>query len=360
MRVITATNVNDALWKMLKLLNEGGQLQSSRAGEVLVYPTPVTTIYLNPQQRVLTSVERDANPFFHLMEALWMLNGQDDLETVEYFNRRMRDFSDDGETLHGAYGRRWRRWFGRDQLLQVIELLKRHPTSRRAVIQMWDALDDLSTDEAKKDVPCNLVITPLLIERQDGRELDMTVFCRSNDAIWGAAGANAVHFSILQEYLARNLLVPVGRLYQISNNFHVYNDVFSELKATGYLERPAITPYVNLRYDVIVGDANSFDIELELFSEFARARRSDKDWTEIQHWHNRFFPDVALPMVEAYRVFRSSGGEERYLVMQNILLRDLTNNLPRSDWLYAARQWTERRKRDFLKKGQDVENAPDV
>jgi hypothetical protein len=49
------------------------------ATKVLVSQTPVVTCYSAPTQRVLFSPMRDANPFFHLMEALWMLAGRDDV-----------------------------------------------------------------------------------------------------------------------------------------------------------------------------------------------------------------------------------------------------------------------------------------
>jgi thymidylate synthase len=54
--------------------------------------------------------------------------------------------------------------------------------------------------------------------------LDLTVLCRSNDVVWGAYGANAVHFSVLQEYLAGRIGVDVGVMYQFSNNYHGYVD----------------------------------------------------------------------------------------------------------------------------------------
>ena len=73
MKVIDTRNVNTALrWALPELLKEGVE-EPSRNGLVLVMPTPVTTVYQRPQERVVFSPERNANPFFHLMESLWML-----------------------------------------------------------------------------------------------------------------------------------------------------------------------------------------------------------------------------------------------------------------------------------------------
>ena len=89
-------------------LESCGIWQESRSGKVIEYPEPVMTTYKRPEERVLFYPSRDANPFFHLFEALWMLAGKNDLEYVSRFNSRMKDFSDDGKILNGAYGHRWR------------------------------------------------------------------------------------------------------------------------------------------------------------------------------------------------------------------------------------------------------------
>ena len=104
-----------------------------------------------------------------------MLAGRKDLEYVSNLLPRMKDFSDDGETLQGAYGYRWRHQFHIDQIELVVQELENNPESRRAVIQMWSAND---LGRVSKDLPCN---TQLYVNvRQD--YVDMTVCCRSNDA----------------------------------------------------------------------------------------------------------------------------------------------------------------------------------
>src|SRR5678816_542793 len=139
MHVINANNVNDAYYQGLRLLKDA-PIESSRAGEVRVWPCPVTTVYERPTERVLFDPKRDANPFFHLFEALWMLSGRQD---ATWLDRFVKDFSsrfteEDG-TQHGAYGHRWRNAFGFDQLHHVVNTLRSDPTSRQCVIQMWDA-----------------------------------------------------------------------------------------------------------------------------------------------------------------------------------------------------------------------------
>ena len=69
MKLIDATNVNQAYEKGVAYLIDEGVKEDSRNGPVVVAPGPVLTRYTHPTQRVLFSPLRDANPFFHIMEA---------------------------------------------------------------------------------------------------------------------------------------------------------------------------------------------------------------------------------------------------------------------------------------------------
>jgi len=222
--VLEVRNVHDALPRGLQLLREQGVSRQSRAGEVLVAREPVTTVYRQPLERVLFWPQRDANPAFHLYESLWMLAGRRDLAPLLQYVTTFGEFSDDGETLHGAYGHRWFHHFGVDQLVTIASRLMHDPDDRRCLLQMWDPSVDLG--RAGRDVPCNTAATFQV--SADGN-LDLTVFCRSNDIVWGAYGANAVHFSILLEYMSRLTGIPVGVYRQVSVNYHAYRRVMDTL-----------------------------------------------------------------------------------------------------------------------------------
>src|SRR5690348_17067041 len=104
MRVLEARNAHDALPKGIRLMRNHGVSRDSRNGQVLQAPWPVTTVYTKPCERVMFWPERDANPAFHLYESLWMLQGRNDLSPLLRYVRDFGRFSDDGETLYGAYG----------------------------------------------------------------------------------------------------------------------------------------------------------------------------------------------------------------------------------------------------------------
>lgn len=320
MLVIQGRNVNDIFARGVDHLRRYGALSSSRAGEVLVLDTPVMSIYEKPCERVLFDLVRDANPFFHLFESIWMLAGRDD---AAFLNTYVRDFgerfAEKTGNLHGAYGRRWRFQFNDiDQIEVCVERLRRDQCDRRAVISMWNPEFDL--DVEAKDLPCNTHIYPRVV---DGR-LDLTVMCRSNDIIWGAYGANAVHFSVLQEYMAAGVGVEVGRLYQLSNNWHAYVDVLErqvpELCASPYQDNH-IFPFK------MINHYPSFYEECRAFCDSP---------TSMTVANNRWFLTTPVPMARAHELYREKKYEKALATAAEIAA---------SDWRLVATRWIERRVR---------------
>lgn len=185
MMTISARNVEEA-WALFVLKMKGSdhyvRERASRGRVVKEFIYPVTTLYTRPDECWLRDPARDANPFFHVYEALWILSGGNDVTRPAYYAKQIREYSDDGLTLAGAYGWRMRHAFGRDQLSDVIDLLARDPDTRRAVITLYDPRHDLPFGASNsRDVPCN---TTIYFKQYDGI-LDMTVCNRSNDAVWG-------------------------------------------------------------------------------------------------------------------------------------------------------------------------------
>lgn len=320
MYVLHVDDVDTALCYGIRLLRQHGIVVPTRYGTALTMPCPVTTVYHHPENRVLYNSVRDANPFFHLMEALWMIGGRNDTAWPCQFNSKFIQFSDDGLTYHGAYGFRWRTWFGFDQIASLIAHLKRDPASRRAVLTMWDPeRDPKKADAGGKDVPCNTHVYFDLL----GGMLNMTVCCRSNDIIWGAYGANAVHFSMLQEYIASALGVRLGEYRQISNNFHLYTNIFPDGKLTEILNgqpktvySPDPSPLVNTPIDVWDNDLKNF--------------LSDP----ISHmYEDKFFSTVALPMYQAWMTHKGKEGNPMLHV----------GDIASPDWRFAAELWLKRR-----------------
>lgn len=215
---IEGDNVTHTLEEALVKVRIFGKEEDSRNGKVLSVQYPAIITIDRPWERVMFDARRNANPFFHLAEFVWMMSGSNDVRFIEVFNKRMRLYADDSSDIHhGAYGHRWRNHFGRDQIVRVSEMLHADPTSRRAVLGMWDPSVDL---EHHNDLPCNTHIYFRVINGA----LNMTVCNRSNDLLWGCLGANAVHMTLLHELIARSAGFRQGRYQVFTNNLHVYTE----------------------------------------------------------------------------------------------------------------------------------------
>lgn len=337
MYVIHARNVNDAFAQGIDFFRRSMlnvSKEPSRNGAVLVACEPVTTVYYRPTERVLFCALRDANPFFHLFESIWMVAGRRDAAYPAQFAKQILEYADDG-VLHGAYGHRWRSWFGVDQLRQIVAELSRDPSSRRCVLGMWDPSVDLTVAmKGGKDVPCN---TQAFFRVQEGT-LDMTVTNRSNDVIWGAYGANAVHFSVLQELVATGAGLTVGRYYQVSNNYHVYAD-------RPDVQRLLAAPMRDIEDGIEMYDDGELDGAVEPLLMFTGDLNTDISQAEEfvglgskMGAQTAFYAHVALPMLAAHTLHKKGDTSASLEVIGRAL-----RAVPRNDWLVAATQWLQRR-----------------
>jgi hypothetical protein len=318
MVTIEAFNVQDALNTALSLFRDPRLTPlPSRNGPMLELPGPVVTHYMNPEEMVLLQPERDANPFFHFFEAWWMLVGSNKVGQLTPFVKRMADFSDDGQTLHGAYGHRWRGWFGFDQIQVLCDELRRDPDSRRAVLQMWSPCADLGREGAR-DLPCNLSCAFLVREGA----LNMTVFNRSNDAIWGAYGANAVHFGMLQAFMANDLGLDVGTYSQVSNSLHIY----PELPVTERMLNAE--PHTTCCPGVVLPTGETWEL---MHDAWRYVSHESMDWDPL----TEYFDEVARPIKAAHLSHRRREWDRAMREAEHI-------SAP--DWRQACTEWLERRR----------------
>ena len=169
-----------------------------------------------PLERHLFVPERNDDVFAQVAETIWVIAGRDDIAWLERYLPRAREFSDDGEIWRAAYGPRLRNWNGRDQIAETVRLLTEDPTSRRAVMSLFDPDRDFVQS---KDVPCTNWLGWIVRDKR----LEMSVTLRSNDVIWGFSGVNSFEWSILQEMLAFWLGVEVGPANYYAMSLHLYD-----------------------------------------------------------------------------------------------------------------------------------------
>lgn len=325
MLVVQAQNAHLMLPEACRAVLTMGVVEPSRNGKVLTVPMPVALLYRNPRERVLFHPERDANPFLHFFESLWMLAGRNDAAYMTRLAQNFAAYSDDGTTFNGAYGFRWREHFAHDQLTLIVQQLRADPSSRRVVLSMWDGHHDPAAAEGgSRDVPCNTHIYFRIV----GGLLNMTVCNRSNDLIWGACGANVVHMSYLQEYLAARIGCEVGQYWQISNNLHVYEPHWPLMKKMDLLTSERVAnPYTVVRpYDSLMRNTARWEAELVAFL--------DNGNKPPMGCKEPFFTRVAAPLAEAHRAYKQ--GDYGYAI-------GLAERCTAEDWSRAAVEWLERR-----------------
>lgn len=314
MNTIWATNIPQAYTEAIIKLRTWGEEEESRNGPVITSQDPVLLSITNPRERVLFDKTRNCNPFFHVMETVWMFSGSNDVRWIEQFNKGFREFADrNTNILHGAYGHRWIKHFGCNQIQAVGDLLKSEPTTRRAVISMWDPRNDLSNHS---DLPCN---TSIMFRKVQG-DLDMTVVNRSNDLIWGMLGANAVHMTYLHELISHISGIPMGLYKVFTNNLHIYKNMpnFEPIWET----RVPDDPYLNATmetYPLLVGH----ETYTQLVGDCARLiANEDADWETF--WG----ANVVAPMYDAYMA-RLEGRDGR----------DEVSDIAATDWRLACENY---------------------
>lgn len=100
-----------------------------------------------------------------------------------------------------------------DQVQKVINLLKKSPDTRRAVICLWDLEKDLSAEHP----PCACTIQ-FLIRHQ---KLDTIAYFRSNDS-WMAALPDMIAITRLSEIISQKINVPIGQYVHFAASYHLY------------------------------------------------------------------------------------------------------------------------------------------
>jgi len=318
------------------------RLVAPRGMRTLEVLNPVIIRYERPQENILFDPLRDCNPFFHMYEALWILAGRDDVLGPAFFSSNIAQFSDDGKTFLGAYGARLRNTVAEnDQIAKAVKLLRKDPDSRRAVLGLWKLSDWYMVDKGK-DIPCNATA---FLSLREGR-LNMTVCNRSNDAVWGCFGANAVQWSILLQYIAGQLGCEVGSYTQFSNSLHVYLEgapgeawskvvdgraLFGGVFVDDY-SLPRLAP-VEEEPMKLVRDPELFDVELNKMMGKGRVLCKN-DIIDLDHnFEEPFFKYVVVPMMTAYMLHKNKQTESASGLLKT----------SREPWLVAARQWLERR-----------------
>lgn len=147
-------------------------------------------------------------------ELKWYWSADNSCKTIGEHAKMWLKISDDGETSNSAYGYILHKKYGFDQLQQVIELLKKDATSRRAVLNISDpTIDRIKT----KDMQCTIALQFLI--RKGG--LEETVYMRSNDVNFGLP-YDYIYFVSIGQYIAEQLGIELVKYTHHATSMHMY------------------------------------------------------------------------------------------------------------------------------------------
>lgn len=219
-----ADSLDDLLAKVYRqILSRGTLIDPTKGSAHEIYGV---LLRLSAPRLRLSRTESRGLLFSCLGELVWMLAGSNALNFIEHYIGAYRDLSDDGRTVHGAYGPRMFGKHPNNQLARVIASLKNKPDSRQAVVQLFDRRDVLAYH---KDIPCTCTMQFVL----RARRLHMLTFMRSNDA-WLGLPHDIFAFTMIQELVARSLGVELGEYRHSVGSLHLYDR--DDKKAIRYLE----------------------------------------------------------------------------------------------------------------------------
>jgi len=208
-----AKTLDDLLRSALQCIDKYGEPVKASKGRTREVRGVVLEL-TNARAR-LSRTESRGRIFSCIGELCWYLKGTNRTAFVAHYIKAYRNFSEGG-LVYGGYGPRlFTNWKGVQQFENLIELLRQRPSSRQAVLQLFD-----STDLAKphKDVPCTCTLQFLI----RGGKLDLVVYMRSNDVIKGLPH-DIFCFTMLQEIVARIMSVDLGIYKHCVGSLHLYD-----------------------------------------------------------------------------------------------------------------------------------------
>ncbi|MGO9933074.1 MAG: thymidylate synthase [Steroidobacteraceae bacterium] len=154
-----------------------------------------------------------------IYELLWFLSGDTNIGYLHQHGVSIWDeWADENGELGPVYGKQWRSWptaDGRyiDQLAQVVEQLKRDPSSRRILVSAWN----VGELERMALLPCHALFQ---FHVADGR-LSCQLYQRSADALLGVP-FNIASYALLTHMLAQQCDLEVGDFVWTGGDCHLY------------------------------------------------------------------------------------------------------------------------------------------
>ena len=258
-------NANEA-WENLYLgLNKEGDEYSPRG--IKVKETLGCNIYiLNTEDNLVFNTFRGLSPIYIAKEYFWYKSGDRSVERASKLSKFWETIANDDGTVNSNYGSYI---FvpeddGKTVWNKTVDILKRDPDSRQAIIQI-----PIMPSRGTKDTPCTSSIQFFI----RNNKLFATVYMRSTDVVLGFP-IDIFQFTMWQNEMASELGLETGWMRFISGNIHCYEknwieNVDDEFRFTRRKrENDKFISKVSKEFQLDLGNLNSYGSKLnpdELF-----------------------------------------------------------------------------------------------
>ena len=195
---------------------------------------------INPLATAITSPARAWSPSYAAAELLWYVSGKREIDGIVAYAPSYENYANAGQAM-GAYGHRWRlnpgfskhrngvdevAYWQQSQIHAAVKLLKDKPSTRQAVVSMWDSGDVVQAIKGEwKDLPCTIALQ----FRIDGGALHAATFMRSNDA-WKGFPYDVFCFTAIQRAVAASVGLPAGEYVHMVGSMHLYDKDIDKAK----------------------------------------------------------------------------------------------------------------------------------
>jgi len=223
---IIANTITEAYVKILDALVNYGIMRESRIGTTIEL-IDTTIVIKNPRTRKIIEPLRKQNLHYIAKEIDWYLSGSYDAEPMERAAKVWKMIKDPSGKVNSNYGAKifHTKINGKSQFDRVIEHLRKFPNSRRAIFFFNLYPDDWIQMDETKDYVCTIYGHAIINQGK----LDLLIYMRSNDVIWGW-GNDVPFFTLLQEMMSVKLGVPMGVYRHHAGSLHIYKRHFYKLE----------------------------------------------------------------------------------------------------------------------------------
>lgn len=253
-----------------EILHQGTIIEEAKTIEIQSFCFQV----LNPSPSFIFYKDLNFKYPSLIMKRLQILNGTVNMEALCFYDSSIKNKIDPLTGLYdGAYGPRIR-----PQRDYIYQILKQEPTSRRAVISIYNQKDQ--NKNLTFDVPSTISLQFLLRKNK----LNLICYMRSND-FWNGLPFDFGIFSFLQEVMASWLKVELGIYTHFVGSAHIYLNDLQKVKRFLKSEKKLLRiPYKQFQLDY----SSTFEELKDFFKKEKLVRNKKKRPDEIKFTSSYF------------------------------------------------------------------------